>query len=337
MTYDTYPWESLARYLAGESSAEEQAMIRTWLAGEPTRAELLDALDRALHRAAFTPPAGLDVEAALRAVTARRDILPIEPRRAFWRGRPAFVAAAAVLVLLLGGTLWRSGQRAGTGPARITAIGQRDSVVLSDGTRVLLGPRSRLALARGYGRQHREVELTGVALFEVRHDPDRPFRVRAGSAWISDLGTTFAVRSDSGQPVQVIVTAGRVRLGTAGAPANRGVTVAAGDRGVLHPDGRVATERDTTVDAELAWTQGRLVFDNAPIELVRAELRRWYGIELEVADSSLERRHLTASFGGGEPAQQVLTVIALALGASLERRAGDTVVVHMTMEPAQHR
>jgi transmembrane sensor len=335
MPNDTYPWEALARYLAGESSPQEQGTIREWIELDPARAELVAALERALARAVFVPPSDLDVEGALRAVTARRDILPIRPHRGFWRSRPA-LATAAVLLLVLGGTLWRSARSGGSALAHVTAIGQRDSLVLEDGTRVLLGPRSRLMLAAGYGRKNRDVDLTGVALFEVRHDAARPFRVHAGSAWISDVGTTFAVRSDSGQPVQVVVTSGSVTLGPAGAPPERGVTLTAGDLGVLHPDGRVAAEHDTATATELAWTQGRLVFDNAPLELVRAELRRWYGIELEIVDSSLAGRHLTASFTG-EPVAQVLTVIALALGTSIEHRAGDTVVVRTIAGPAQHR
>src|ERR1700688_4824102 len=78
MTYDTSRWESLARYLAGEGSSDEQAKVREWLAGDPARAELLAALERALRRAAVPPPADLGVEGALRAVTARR-VRPLRP------------------------------------------------------------------------------------------------------------------------------------------------------------------------------------------------------------------------------------------------------------------
>ena len=71
--------------------------------------------------------------------------------------------------------------------------------------------------------------------------------------------------------------------------------------------------------------RGRLVYHDAPIAEVRADLRRWYGLELRLTDSALDARHLTATFEG-ESADAVLRVIGLALGADVERR-GDTAVV----------
>jgi transmembrane sensor len=55
---------------------------------------------------------------------------------------------------------------------------------------------------------------------------------------------------------------------------------------------------------------------------VAADLRRWYGVELRVTDTALLRRHVSATFVG-DSADRVLDVIALALGARVERR-GDT-------------
>ena len=75
----------------------------------------------------------------------------------------------------------------------------------------------------------------------------------------------------------------------------------------------------------MAWTTGKLVFRDAAIDEVSADLKRWYGVELRVTDSALLRRHFTGSFTS-EPATRVLDVVALALGARAERR-GDTVYI----------
>src|SRR5215217_3430562 len=75
-------WEALARYHAGESPAEEARLVATWLAANAQDAALLAMLDDVVERAigaehaAIDLPATsphLDVEAALRAVKARRD------------------------------------------------------------------------------------------------------------------------------------------------------------------------------------------------------------------------------------------------------------------------
>jgi transmembrane sensor len=202
---------------------------------------------------------------------------------------------------------------------------------------VLLGPGSELTLARRYGDGRRNVELRGQALFEVRHDERRPFHVRAGSAIISDVGTTFAVRSDAGDDVHVVVTSGAVVLRRAGAPLDSGMLLERGDRGRLRGDGQVAAERGGVTEDDLAWTRGRLVFNDATLDRVRADLRRWYGIELQIEDSSVSGRHLTASFAG-ESAQQVLDVIALALAVTIELRAGgDTAVIHAMPRQVRRR
>jgi transmembrane sensor len=99
----------------------------------------------------------------------------------------------------------------------------------------------------------------------------------------------------------------------------------AGDVGVLEPAGQTVVRRGAATEDDVAWTRGRLVFNEAPVSRVIAELRRWYGVELVVADSVLARRHLQATFEG-ESLDQVLEVIRTALGGVLERR-GDTVIV----------
>ncbi|HEX8696458.1 MAG TPA: FecR domain-containing protein [Longimicrobium sp.] len=331
-------WEALARFLAGESPPEEADAVRAWLAEDPARRERLDALDRSLDRFAWRAPADLDVEGALRRVRARMDepgarAIPLrrprerQGRAAGWR--PVLRAAAVAALLLIGPyLLWRMvrGER-GTSVARTytTAVGERDSVRLPDGSRVLLGPGSRLTVAAGYGRGSRPVELAGEALFDVPHDASRPFTVRAGAARVRDLGTVFSVHSDPGEQVRVVVTAGSVALQPAASPQGTGVVLRGGDRAVLEPSGRIVPERAAATDDDLAWTRGRLVFRDAPLEQVASDLRRWYGVELRAGDAALAGRRLTASFAGEAP-ERVLEVVALALGAEVEMR-GDTAVL----------
>jgi transmembrane sensor len=333
-------WEALARYVCEESPAAEAEAIRRWLAEDPRRNELLAALDRSFRGLAFRHPPELDVETALHRVSAQlheSEVRTLHAARsglqermaARWR-TTALRIAATVALLASGVLLWRAVQDDGgdqvatVAQTFVTAAGQTDSVSLPDGTRVLLGPLSRITVAAGYGTAAREVELTGEALLDVEHDAARPFLVRAGGAIITDLGTTFTVRTDETDEVRVVVTAGSVELRAARAPQGSGVILRAGDRGRLGRHGQVVAERGGMTDDDLAWTRGRIVFDAAPLERVRVELRRWYGIELR-ADQPLDSRHITATFTD-ESARQVVDVIALALGALVEWR-GDTAVM----------
>jgi transmembrane sensor len=239
---------------------------------------------------------------------------------------PALLAAAAVLAVVV---LRRSptpdaAQTTSGAQTYTTAVGQRDSITLSDGSRVILGPDSRLIVASDYGNASRSVELHGDGYFDVQHDAAKPFTVRVARAVVEDIGTTFAVESDAGDTTAVAVLAGSVRLRSRDSSATSGAVLSAGDRGSMSADGQVRAYPHSVTD-EAAWTTGRLIFRDASLARVAGELRRWYGVNLRIVDSSLANRHVTATFNG-EPVDQVLKIIGLTLGARIERQ-GDSATV----------
>ena len=328
MSSETTNWEAVARYLAGEGSPEEQAAVRQWLAEHPADAKMVVALDDALNRLALGPDAteGIDVESALASVKARRGkakVLQFRPRGFEW----VPIAAAAAIVIALGTWMFRPAARTGTPATAIaertltTPVGGRDSLVLPDGSQVLLGPGSSLIIAQGYGQSERRISLTGEALFSVVHDK-KPFIVVANGSEIRDVGTAFVVHSDAGG-VRVAVTEGIVEL----IAGHRAATqLKAGDAASVSPAGDVTAQRGVGADADLAWTRGRLVFRDTPLSEVAEDLKRWYGVELEIRDSVLRRRPLSATFSATDSLGGVLGVIGGAMGATMDRR-GDTVVV----------
>lgn len=340
---DATRWEALARYLAGESPAGEAEAIRRHLLEDPAAAELFRVL--ADRRLVGAPDSGeVDVERALHRVRARMAAAEAQGERAPALGgararafarpsttwRIAGLAAAAVVALVAGALYRRAALRRGEAPPLsaertfTSAVGARDSIALVDGSRVLLGPGSLLTVAAGYGSANRNVEVTGEAYFDVHHDAAHPFTVRAAGATIRDLGTTFAVHDDASGEVRVAVTTGSVLLRSAAA-GDSGVVLHRGDAGLVR-DGAPALARAGAATADdLAWREGRLVFRDATVTDVAADLRRWYGVELQTPDSALARRHITATFSG-EPVRRVVQVVGLALGAEVEWH-GDTAVI----------
>ena len=333
-------WEALARYLAGESPRDEAVRIEARLNAQPAEKALMDSLAAVTQRMAVGTPPDLDVEAALTRVKARRSAVDARPLkleqpagqpRFTWRAPLTAIAAVAIFAIGVAGFLSlrdRPAHQIAPASARMvaTGVGVIDSLRLPDGTRVILGPRSSLTIAANYGVQHRDVEVRGDAYFDIVHDASKPLTIHAAGAIIEDIGTRFTVRTDAGDGVAVSVAEGSVSL--QGVNTNgHGIVLRPGDRGSVLPNGHAVSRRGTQED--MAWMRGRLVFREAPITEVAASLRRWYGIELRVADESLASRHLTATFSG-EPPQRVLEVIRLVLGADIERR-GDTVIVR----PAQ--
>ena len=349
-------WEALARFHAGECSARESEAIAAWLAAHPEDAAVLGAVNEAASRLGDALRAPVDTEAALRRVLARRDavaavtpaaadpqaaVASLDAARARARERtvrtdPArdeqpirrpsrrgtLVGAAAILLLAVGMYAWRSrGDGAQAAVVRVAAqVGALDSVMLRDGTQVVLGPGSTLTHAADYGTGSREVVLTGDGYFDVVRDDARPFTVRAGNAVIVDLSTAFVVRSDAGQGVTVAVTNGRVRVAPSGA-ASDALDLQQGESARVSDAAQPPVRDSVTLDDATAWRRGTLVFRDATLGEVSALLARWYGLTLQV-DPALASRRITATFEQ-ESGRAVLDVIALSLGAELQVN-GDT-------------
>src|SRR5919109_121544 len=158
----------LLRLIEGECSADEAAAIQAWVAADPKRGELLDEL-RAVWRLTGTGTRTWDVAAARRRLvraynapleSARQSTLPATAGRGWrttfvWTRRLA-VAACVVAAAIIVDEQLKPGQPA---PEReyATLPGQRATVSLVDGTRVLLSVDTKLRVARGYGADHRWV------------------------------------------------------------------------------------------------------------------------------------------------------------------------------------
>ena len=326
-------WERIARYITGEASGDEADATARWTQADPHRASVVQLLRSTVNDEAYAYPSDVDVERALARVKARFDepkVIPLASRRATGQESRSLSAllriAAAVIVLLAATTIWQTmRQSRGIGNAQTyaTSIGERRDITLRDGTTVLLGPTSRLVVLSA--DENRGVALDGIAYFNVVHDPAHPFTVKAGSITIQDVGTAFSVENDDSAGTRVAVDSGVVSIGASDQPIGSGAVLHARDRATADPSGTVAVERSAVSDDDLAWIHGRLVFRDAPLVLVGAELYRWYGVRLRVADSSLANLHLTASFSG-EPVDRVLNVIALSLGAQIERQGSVAIL-----------
>ncbi len=338
-------WDAVARFVAGEGTVDERAALARALGAHPSRAALMDMLVQLGRAAEPLTPTSTEIEAALASVRSRAltDLRSGPPRRASvvsldayrdrWH-RARLAAAAAVLVVAGAGLLWRVAANRGTGATALdklsyaTVPGAMDSLHLPDGTRVLLGPGSRLDLAPGFASGTREMSLTGEARFTVAHDAAHPFVIHTASATVTDVGTVFSVHSDEAEGARVVVSEGAVEV-QAQYGASR-ETLRAGDIAVVASGGAIQVQRAAIGADDLAWTQGRLVFRDASVTQVAVDLRRWYGVEVKV-DSVFARRPVTANFDRGISAPDVARIIAATIGGAVREEGS---VFHITPIPA---
>lgn len=270
------------------------------------------------------------------------------PARRRWLSGGTSIAAAAALAIagVMGfqAIAGRSPAREGVSrsePVRLqevaTARGQRATITLSDGTRIILGAASSIRYSRDFGaRGRRDVYLDGQAYFEVEHDTLHPFAVHTSRGVAEDLGTEFVVTAYSAMSeMQVVVASGQVALqhaapagadsGIGHGPAAPLLTLGPGELGVIDSSGTVRQSRVTDASPYFDWTKGELVFQGVPLSDALPAIGRWYDVDIALGDPSLASRRLVARFGP-HSAPEVVRLIALAVEARYEQH-GDTVVL----------
>lgn len=323
---DTLSPDLLARYLAGAASDAERAAVEAW-AAVPANARELARL-RAVWRPAA--PSGWNVEDAWQRVRARLDApaTPVAPPVRHWTG-PVLAVAATVVLAVGAAVIWRISQPDPGLPAQVVATiaGERRTVDLSDGTRIVLAPGSELRVAEGYGGALRRVDLRGEAWFAVEHDAARPFQVHVAGTITEDLGTEFLVQQlpgDSG--VRVALVSGSASLRRADQAVEAAVTLAPNDLALLGPgDTRARVEHGAELAALVAWHQGRLEFEDVRVAQVAAAITRWFGVPVVLGEPVLGDRRFTGAVRL-DGLDDALDVLRLSLGVAIERRA-DTVVI----------
>jgi transmembrane sensor len=329
-------WDLLFRYRGNECTPEERERFERWLAADPKHRAILEAAvvaaGRVLETRVVRPfPARAGTPRSLPWGTVpRRQRAP----RHVWA---IAIAASVVVAALGGGLIWRALESSPPEAAvrvATTGRGERATLRLHDGTRVVLGAASTLRYPADFaGQAAREVVLTGEAYFDVVHDARHPFRVRAGDAVAEDLGTAFSVRAYAeDSAVRVVVAHGKVALGAATSGAVRGAVLTPGQLGRLAKGDASTAVENVDVAAYLGWTDGRLAFEETPLPEALAQLARWYDADFRLADPSLAAHRITATFGE-ESLGEVLAVLGPATGLRFERR-GRTIVV---LPPAGRR
>ena len=238
------------------------------------------------NRAAYDKVALLSAEISahrneLRGLVPANDQEAAPRTRRWWPA--AGLAAAAIAGLLLAPRLLTPSEPAST--AYATAAGEQRTVTLRDGSTLHMDERTRLTVSDGDARQ--VALVSGAALFSVKHDPSRPFIVQSGDYRIRDIGTRFEVASSQGR-FSVAVTEGEVALSNSSAPGSQ--PVKAGQRADIAGRGAPVKLRQISPSGVASWRSGRLVYDNAPLFIVAADISRYAPMAVTVDPAIANRK-----------------------------------------------
>jgi transmembrane sensor len=255
-------------------------------------------------------------------------------------------AAAAVLVLCLGvgWSIWQQQITRPTGESMVSAIGenrlvihvnrtgQTASLLLPDGSVVMLEPNSRLTHPARFLGNSRRVSLQGDAFFEVARNPKQPFLIVAGNTITRVVGTSFRIRMGKAG-VTVAVRSGKVLVyretdaPTDTQPAPNAVALTANEQVMLgQPD--VAPQKTLVQQSaliETRATQETFQYDDAPLPVVLRALETLYGVSFDYDQANLKDCPITCSFDE-ENFPERLDIICKSVGLTHEVRNGRIVL-----------
>jgi transmembrane sensor len=223
----------------------------------------------------------------------------------------------------------------------VTLVGQQMDATFDDGSIIHLNTNSRIETE--FTDEKRIVKLIkGEALFEVAHDPNRPFIVYAGDRLVQAIGTKFVVHLES-ENIQVTVTDGKVKMSKV--PLNKTLTdIKAINNTTIQKDDvyivkgeKVIVGRDHTpkltrikqenMQRELSWLDGKLIFVNEELFDVIEEINRYIDIKIVLKDPSLHKIPISGRF---DLADSEALIEAIALSFNMKSQRLDTNQVLLT-------
>jgi transmembrane sensor len=275
--------------------ASDLEAFRLWRKA-PGHKEAYDEVD-ALWRSSPPLLSDPDIEIAVQSALGRLDG-KTTPRRSY--RLVTGLAFGGVLLIAAGfgaNALWGS-------KSYSTAIGEQRLVQLSDGSSVKLDTQTKLVVRYSSGRRDLELQ-TGQALFDVAHDPARPFVVKAGETQVTALGTRFDVRRDV-DGADVTLVRGSVEVRRSGSTQPQVWRLKPGQ--ALATSTPAAKPRPIDVAAATSWSEGRLVFHAVPLSAAIAEINRYSREKVVLDVESLAPQTISGVFDTGDTETFVSTV-----------------------------
>jgi transmembrane sensor len=234
------------------------------------------------------PPAG---------ASSTRPLLP--RRRLLWAAMvfPLLICSAFFAAYFLQNELYE------------TAIGEQRAFKLPDGSLLNLNTHSRVEI--DFSATVRNVRLLeGEALFTVKPDSARPFRVATETAVVQAVGTAFNVYRRAADITSVAVVEGRVKVFSprdgglsAGQPPAAGDSLlGVGEEAQISRSAGIVRSPQPDVTQAVAWRERRLVFRGTTLREVLNEFNRYNAdLKLMATDPELLRRRITATFDADDP------------------------------------
>lgn len=197
------------------------------------------------------------------------------------------------------------------------------ATTLEDGSVVLLAKEASLQYPEHFVIDKREVNLQGIAFFDIAKIQNSPFLIHTEQAKIEVLGTAFSVQSSPDSSFRLSVQRGLVKVSLK--KGDQECYVKAGETAVLQSQHLVVKETDKGDVIWNSYFEHVRFKDESLANVLKIMNMKPDSRQIRLASSTLGDRKLTVEFAD-ESSEVIADLIASALHLKCSRQ-GDTFVL----------
>lgn len=161
-----------------------------------------------------------------------------------------------------------------------TPNGGQYQIQLPDGTDVWLNAASSLKYPTIFTGDIREVQLSGEAYFEIKHNSEKPFVVLSKGQKVTVTGTEFNISNYTEQSGEVTtLISGSVEIEN---NSNSEKKVLKPGQQSIVATGRTSIDQIDNPSEYVAWKDGYIILTGASLKEIVPHLERWYDVIFEV-------------------------------------------------------
>ncbi len=312
----------LTRYLAGESSPEENILVKKWLAASENNRKELEEFHKAweaIDKTDLRQEINIDNEWKVH----QEKISPVQ-RGGVSIFLRTFIRVAAALIIAFGITI--VGIRYGSKVSVRTSMAETREIKLPDGSRVTLNAGSKFSYnKKNYGEENRSLSLQGEAYFEVEKNPDLPFIIQVREAEVKVLGTSFNVKAyKKMDAIEVTVSEGKISLYDR-AIKQKHVVATGGERAEFDKQLGVVKKYPNADRNYISWKTRSIVFENDSLAGIAKTLSNVYHKNIILENPGLNACTLTTSFEN-EDLQTVLKILESTLDLEIREEKNEIII-----------
>jgi transmembrane sensor len=220
--------------------------------------------------------------------------------------------------------------------------GEKRSVILADGTNIILNGESSITLAPDFNLKSRKLTLSGEAFFKVVHNAAKPFIVHTYSLDVEDIGTEFNVKAyPNDKNVEATLIKGKIEL-TMNNAAHTKIMILPQQKlvlnNIINSSSRVnIINKNYSIQSitknpeyksivETDWTKNLLTLNDEKFDEIAISMERWYNVKITFQNPSMKDYRFVATFDN-EDIIQVLELLKQTRAFNY-RKEGDEIIIY---------